>query len=105
MIITATRFHLNSWFSYLKFLVVTYRVVLQARESTGQIYMKVHPIRLRGLTAWKSRENMVAFRNNGAHLEAMKQSAQFGNIFSYTWEADALPSWKASIATFEDNVD
>ena len=104
MIITKTQFKLESWRRYPEFFVYTYRAFEQAKHSKGIIRMKINPVTLRTITAWKSREDMLAFRNSGAHLEAMKKSKSFGTIKSLTWEAENFPTWKQAISRFDASV-
>jgi len=102
MLATSTRFKLKSWWQYPRFFIVTWRSVKQARRSKGVIRVYINPFSLRTLTVWKSREAMQSFRNNGAHLEAMKQSNSFGDIFSVSWETDEIPDWKEAIKRLDD---
>lgn len=97
MVITATKFTLKSWKLYGEFFIDTYNVTKQLRRTQGIVQVKIHPITLRTLTVWKTREDMLRFRNSGAHLHAMKKSQSFGAIASLTWEADTIPSWKAAM--------
>lgn len=47
------------------------------------------------MTLWNSDEELKAFANNGAHLEAMKNSARIAKeIKTITLNSDKLPSWK-----------
>jgi len=48
---------------------------------------------LRTLTGWESRQAMQAFRNSGAHLEAMKHIKTIGKAKSITWETRTEPVW------------
>ena len=93
MIISATQFKLKRLSLYGKFFAETYRVVKQLRSAAGLINVRVNPISLRTITAWRSREDMLRFRNTGAHLHAMKVSRRFGQIVSATWASDRLPTW------------
>lgn len=104
MIITATKFRLTNPATYPHFFVITYRAFRQAKNSPGIVQLKINPFSLRTLTAWKSREDMINFRNNGAHLEAMKQSAKFGKIDSFTWDAESLPTWADAMRKLDSNV-
>lgn len=47
------------------------------------------------MTLWNSEDELKAFARSGAHLEAMKTSAKISKeIWTYTYDADKLPSWK-----------
>lgn len=93
MIATVTQFHLKRWRSYGSFSRYTYDAFKQAQRSDGIVHIKIRPFRLMTLTVWKNREAMLAYRNSGAHLTAMKKSASFGKISSTTWETDTIPNW------------
>lgn len=46
------------------------------------------------MTLWNNEEELRAFATSGAHLEAMKASAQIAKeIRTITIDAEALPSW------------
>ncbi len=103
MIITATTFTLKSWRLYGEFFIDTYRVVKQVRSAGGIVKAKIKPVSLKTITAWKSKEEMILFRNSGAHLHAMKKSSHFGSIHSVTWESDHFPSWKMATEKLNQN--
>ena len=47
------------------------------------------------MTLWETEEDLKAFAQSGAHLEAMKQSRKIAReIRTITIETDALPDWK-----------
>lgn len=57
------------------------------------------------ITAWESKEAMMRFRNNGAHLEAMKATRHISNEYgSFHYTADHLPGWKEAIAMAHQGV-
>lgn len=96
MIAAYTQFRLNSLKLYPRFFVMTYRATKQARRSDGLIRFKINPISLETLTVWQSRNAMMAYVTNGAHMDAMKQQNDFGGISSATWECENIPSWQAA---------
>jgi len=104
MIITATKFTLKSWKLYGEFFIDTYHVAKQVRRANGIMRVKIHPVSLRTLTVWQNREDMVAFRNSGAHLRAMKKSQYFGAIESFTWESTEVPSWKEASRRLDESA-
>ena len=103
MIISTTKFKLKSWTLYAEFFVDTLQVVKQAKAAGGIIKMRIRPIELRTLSVWKTKADMLKFRNSAAHLASMKKSDQFGSIQTVTWKADTLPTWKEAIAKLETN--
>lgn len=98
MIIVVTEFTRKSWRLYPEFFVDTVNVVRQIKSSSGIIKMRINPVTLKTITAWKTQEEMLSFRNSGAHLQAMKKTRAFGQISSASWEDVSIPSWKTAIA-------
>ena len=101
MIISTTKFKLKKLSLYGQFFIDTYRVVKQVKKAGGAVHLKINPISLRTITVWKTREQMLKFRNSGAHLHAMKKSKSFGEITSVTWESDVIPTWQEAIARLQ----
>ncbi|MBL1262019.1 MAG: hypothetical protein COB33_016035 [Thiotrichaceae bacterium] len=91
MLITATQIKITSILGYLRFFPVAGRTKKQLAEVDGLLFFRLKG--LRTLSGWESREAMIAFRNNGHHLEAMKKTKQMGFVKSITWEAEIEPSW------------
>jgi hypothetical protein len=57
------------------------------------------------ITARESKEAMLRFRNNGAHLEAMRATRHISDEYgSYHYTADHLPGWKEAIAMVHQGV-
>ena len=57
------------------------------------------------ITAWESKEAMLKFRNNGAHLEAMKATRHMSNEYtSCHYDADSLPGWEEAIRTLHKKL-
>ncbi len=97
MICCATQFKLKKLSLYGQFAVATYRVIKQLRRSDGLVDMRINPISLRTITVWRSQENMLQFRNTGAHLQAMKVSRTLGETISVIWHAETVPTWPEAI--------
>ena len=50
------------------------------------------------LSAWQSHDQMKAFRNSGAHLQAMKDLNQVAtDARSCTFECDTFPTWDEAL--------
>lgn len=56
------------------------------------------------LTVWESKETMLAFRNKGAHLLAMKISNKLGKGHAIGWECQNYPSWEEGEKRLEDKL-
>ena len=91
MIISATQIKITSILGYLRFFPMLSRTKQQLEAVDGLIFLKAKG--LRTLSGWHSREAMIAFRNNGHHLEAMKKAKKMGFTKSISWEADSEPDW------------
>jgi len=92
MIISATQIKITSIIGYLKFFSALSRTRKQLSEVDGLIFIKAKG--LHTLSGWQSREAMMAFRNSGHHLEAMKKVNKMGLVKSISWESDAEPDWQ-----------
>jgi len=73
-----------------------FRVRQQLKSAPGLIKMDFNR-EWRTLTVWKTAEDMKAFRNRGAHLNAMKYTAKIGKAYTTTWEVDRFPTWPEAI--------
>ncbi len=97
MIITLTSIKLKSAWFFFKLSWYGLNISLQCKKAPGFLLIKNTGFAYDHFTmsAWKSETDMKAFARSGAHLTAMKQSAQLANeIRTYTYEGDKLPTWK-----------
>jgi hypothetical protein len=82
---------------------------LQAWRAKGIIHASVYREDSRtlwSLSAWTSREAMLAYRNTGSHLRVMKVAQALGARVDFRhWEADAVPSWEAARLRLREQVD
>ena len=95
MIVTATQIKLKSIFGFFRFLPRVKNIQAQLSETDGLVFQKFKG--LRTLTGWESKDAMKAFRNNGYHLDAMKNIKNIGKAKSITWEAQSEPEWHEAI--------
>ena len=91
MIVTATQIKLNGIMGFIRFIPLVRKIIAQLNKTDGLIFMKFNG--LRTLTGWESIEAMQAFRNNGHHLDAMKNKKHIGKVKSVTWETQTEPDW------------
>lgn len=97
MIIVVTRLVLKNPLKIIPFFMLTNRVNRQVNTSPG---LKSFQAGAGGLlvywtiTAWNGPEEMRAFRNSGAHAEAMRA---YGGLAKYghtlVLEQDSVPGW------------
>ena len=91
MHITATQIKIKSITAYFSFFLRVAEIRKQLASAEGVVFVKFSG--LRTLSGWESEADMKAFRNSGAHLEAMKNIKNIGNAKSVSWQADAEPEW------------
>lgn len=91
MYITATQIKIKSITAYFRFFLRVAEIRKQLASAEGVIFVKFSG--LHTLTGWQNEAYMKAFRNSGAHLEAMKNIKNIGNAKSVSWQADAEPEW------------
>lgn len=54
------------------------------------------------MTLWDNEAELKSFAKSGAHLEAMKKSAEIAKeIRTLTYDSDHLPSWKEAFSLLE----
>jgi hypothetical protein len=91
MIITATQIKINNIFGLLCFITSVQKIRGQLSKAEGLVFVKYNG--LSTLSGWENHAAMKAFRNNGHHLDAMKNIKNIGKAKSITWEAQSEPDW------------
>ena len=98
MTITLTSIRLRKRYYFFKLSWYGFKISMQAKKTEGFIKMDntgtgyLHYTR----SAWLNETSMKTFARTGAHLHAMKQSAELADeLCTYSYEADALPDWPA----------
>lgn len=100
LIITATQIQIKSISGFFRFLRSVHDVKSQLATADGLLSARFRGTRT--LTVWRGKESMVAFRNNGAHLDAMKSLKKIGKAKSVTWSQNKMPDWPAAIKKLSD---
>jgi hypothetical protein len=77
----------------------------EAKSAKGNLYSAVKKINGYNctLSAWESREMMLAFMKNGVHLKAMKSFHSIATGRTYGYESDRIPDWEEAYAMLESN--
>jgi len=91
MIVTATQMKIKSIFGLFRFIHHVMNIKSQMANAEGLVFQELKGFST--LTGWENNEAMKAFRNNGHHLDAMKNIKNIGNAKSVTWEACSKPDW------------
>ena len=95
MIITATQIKIKSIIGFFHFILNVKNIKTQLTKADGLVFHKFKGFRT--LTGWENKEAMKAFRNNGHHLDAMKNIKNIGTAKSITWKAHSEPDWQEAI--------
>lgn len=95
MVVTATQLKIKGLFGFFRFFVQVQKVKTQLKNQKGLLSAKFRGFST--LTVWESYDDMRSFRNNGHHLDAMKNVGNIGMAKSVTWETDTEPDWDEAI--------
>lgn len=81
---------------YIKFWSLAIPSFGEAKSAKGNLYSSVKKIDgyQCTLSAWESREAMLAFMKKGAHLKAMKAFHSIATGRTYGYESDIIPNWE-----------
>lgn len=98
MTITLTSIRLKSlWHFFFLLSLHGFKIARQAKAQPGFRTLKNTGVGYWHYTcsAWSNEADMKNFMRHGAHLQAMKVSAQLAQeIRTYTYEGEQLPTWK-----------
>ncbi len=100
MIASTTQIFVDRPLGTIRLLVYIIRVRKQLARCPGLVKYDFHP-GWRTLTIWESTEALKAFRNSGAHLDAMRNTARIGRARTVTWEVTQIPTWPEVIARLD----
>ncbi len=84
----------------------TLRSLRQARKADGILHVDARVIGgvHHTLTAWKSREAMIAFLKTGAHLSAMRRYPSIGRGRTLGFETNSIPNWREARLRWEEDA-
>ncbi len=100
-----THFRVNKWWALPLFQWHAFRSGSQAYRSKGLIHMQAWNaggMDFCTLTCWESEEDMLEYRNAGAHLMAMKLSRKMGKGYTAGWESEVMPNRETGRKLLED---
>lgn len=95
MIVSATEINIRGIQGYIRFFLSVRKITNQLKQADGLIFVKTKG--LKTLSGWADYDSMKHFRNNGAHLDTMKNIKKIGEGKSVTWEAESEPDWQDAI--------
>lgn len=97
--VSVTRLRLKRFWNLPAFLWFSVRSVLQARGSEGNMDVETLMERARvfwTVTVWRTKADMLAFRDSGAHTRVMTRLARWCDEAAHVhWEQERAepPSW------------
>lgn len=91
--------------SYVKFWQLAIPSFNQARQAKGNLFCETKLVRgyQCTLTAWESREAMLDYMRNGAHLKALKAFSSIATGQTYGFEAQEVPNWNTAFRLLSEN--
>ena len=102
--VSITGLRLRRFWHAPRFWMLTVPAMVQARAAEGCLHADAR--RIDGVhhtrSAWVSREHMLAFLREGAHLRAMQSSRLLGSGRTFGFEALSLPDWPTAIALLRE---
>ncbi|MES2617741.1 MAG: DUF3291 domain-containing protein [Bacteroidota bacterium] len=99
MYITITSIELKNLFKFFGLAKYALDILKQLKKEQGFTAFRKTGIGKTHytLTAWESEADLKRFARSGAHLTAMKASADLAaSISTYTFQSDTIPNWKAA---------
>lgn len=96
MIVSATRIRIKGLAGWFRFFRIIGKIRSQLDAAEGLRFAKFRG--LMTLTGWENRAAMQAFRNQGAHLEAMRNTRNIGIATVVSWESAHEPTWQEAEA-------
>ena len=68
---------------------------IQADSAPGILFSEVKKINKiqHTLTAWESKDQMLAYIHSGAHLQALKAFRKVATGKTFGYESDRIPAW------------
>jgi heme-degrading monooxygenase HmoA len=109
MHVSVGRIRLKPDTNQLRFLWHGTLAYLQARRADGNIHASVYREGTRtfwSMSVWTSGEAMLAFRDSGSHLRAIRASQVLAEQIDFQhWQAETIPSWEAAIIRLTEQCD
>jgi len=103
MYVSITGLKPKGFIGYIKFWTLAIPSFRQAQTAKGNLHCAVKKIKgyQCTLTAWESRDAMLAFMRVGAHLKAMKAFSKIATGKTYGYESETLPDWEAAFTILQ----
>ncbi len=104
MYISLTGLKPKGFWAYFRFWLLAIPAFRQAKNAQGNLHSDVRKVKEYQCTisAWESREHMVAYMRSGAHLKAMKAFKSIATGPTYGYESDSIPDWSEAYALLKE---
>jgi hypothetical protein len=78
----------------------------QAEKSNGLVFLDLKRVDQYHFTlsVWENREVMIAYRNSGAHLGALKAFPKIATGQIYGYETNSIPTWEEALRLWDENA-
>ncbi|MFT5579253.1 MAG: hypothetical protein ACI9WS_002012 [Paraglaciecola psychrophila] len=78
----------------------------QAKQANGLVFLEVKRVEQyqHTLSVWKNKDAMIAYRDSGAHLVAIKGFRKIATGKVYGFEANSIPSWEVALNLWTANA-
>lgn len=101
MFVSVTYLRIKNIFLLISFFYFVFKIRGQLKTSTGLLH---YSLKGKGmldyytLSVWKSKEDMLSFRNSGEHINAMQKINFFAHTFSFVnFESNNIPTWEEAL--------
>jgi hypothetical protein len=88
----------------LRFWLLAIPSFKQAQTAKGNLHVSAKKIKGYNctITAWDSRDSMLAFMKSGVHLNALKAFHTIATGKTYGYETDKIPDWNEAFALLQE---
>lgn len=105
MIIIITEIKVKNFWKYPAFLKHTMRAFKQAKLQEGNLHSSINAKGMSGftITAWRTKDNMLQFKNSGNHKIAMKQISKLSSGYkTLVYESEQTPEWNEALTLLKN---
>ncbi len=101
MYVSITRFRIKHLLALPRFMMLSAPAFNQAQQAKGNLFCETKNVSMFAywtLTAWDTKQDMLNYLKQPAHIKAIKISSKIASgLNSYGYETTDLPTWKEAI--------
>ena len=104
--VSVTGLRTTGFVSFMRFWRHAIPSKMQADQAKGLVLIELRQVNEvhHTLTVWESKEAMLAYRNRGAHLAAMKVFRKIAKGGVYGYEATSVPTFDEALALWNSHA-